>query len=290
MTTATLPIVGGPGVYDLPAEQYHQDPVPGGSLSSTGARKLLPPSCPALFRHWLDEGQAPKADYDFGHAAHKQLLGSGPEIVQLDYDSWRTNKVKAEAEEARAAGKVPMLIKEYAPIANMIAALRADPIAGAIFAPGRGKTEQTLVWHDEQAGVWCRAMLDHLPNPVDGRRLIVADYKTCDSAAPDDLSRVIHRYGYYQQAAWYVDGVEQLGLAPHGAAFLLVFQEKAAPYLVTVVELTGVTLDIGRSRNRDARRIYARCMETGQWPGYSQGIELISLPYWVERNFAEENK
>lgn len=45
MTTTTWTITE-PGVYDLPAEVYHADPVEGGSLSSTGARKLLPPSCP----------------------------------------------------------------------------------------------------------------------------------------------------------------------------------------------------------------------------------------------------
>jgi len=35
----------GPGIYSgVPAEVYHRAPVPGGSLSSTGARQLLPPT------------------------------------------------------------------------------------------------------------------------------------------------------------------------------------------------------------------------------------------------------
>jgi len=33
--------VTAPGVYDIPAEAYHADPVPGGSLSASGARDLL---------------------------------------------------------------------------------------------------------------------------------------------------------------------------------------------------------------------------------------------------------
>jgi hypothetical protein len=285
-----LPTVAGPGVYDIPADAYHRDPVPGGSLSSTGARKLLPPSCPALFRHWLDHGEAPRADYDFGHAAHTRVLGSGPEVELLDYDNWRTNEVKAKAEAARAAGKVPMLTKEYAPIAGMVTALAAHPVASAVLAPGRGRTEQTLVWTDADTGVPCRAMLDHLPYPVAGRRLIVADYKTCLSAAPDDLGRVISKLGYHVQATHYLDGVQALGLAPAGAAFVFVFQEKTPPYLVTVVELTGVALDIGRHLNREARRTYRRCMETGRWPGYSDGIEIVSLPAWVERAYMEDNQ
>jgi len=46
--TATTPeqaeertVIRRPGLYDLPEHIYHADPVPGGSLSSTGARRLL---------------------------------------------------------------------------------------------------------------------------------------------------------------------------------------------------------------------------------------------------------
>ncbi|MGW9447058.1 hypothetical protein, partial [Bacillus mobilis] len=48
----TLSAITRPGVYDgIPEAVYHRDPVPGGSLSSSGARKLLAPSCPALFKY-----------------------------------------------------------------------------------------------------------------------------------------------------------------------------------------------------------------------------------------------
>src|SRR5690606_30614366 len=68
-----------PGVYDnVPSEVYHSDPVPGGSLSSTGARKLAT-ECPAAFKHWLDNPEPSKKEFDFGTAAHKVVLGDGPE-------------------------------------------------------------------------------------------------------------------------------------------------------------------------------------------------------------------
>jgi len=38
-------LITEPGVYALPADVYHADPVAGGSLSSSGAKKLL--ACPA---------------------------------------------------------------------------------------------------------------------------------------------------------------------------------------------------------------------------------------------------
>jgi hypothetical protein len=64
--------ITGPGVYDqVPEHVYHADPIPGGSLSSSGARKLLAPSCPALFKHDQDNPQPHKKTFDIGTAAHK---------------------------------------------------------------------------------------------------------------------------------------------------------------------------------------------------------------------------
>jgi hypothetical protein len=83
--TATLDttVITQPGVYDLPADVYHADPVPaelGGSLSSSGAKLLLPPSCPAIYQ-WARTHPTYSDAFDFGHAAHKKVLGAGAEIV-----------------------------------------------------------------------------------------------------------------------------------------------------------------------------------------------------------------
>ena len=41
-------VITEPGVYDVPFDEYLRDPVPGGSLSTSGARLLLD-TCPAIF-------------------------------------------------------------------------------------------------------------------------------------------------------------------------------------------------------------------------------------------------
>ncbi|MGC7220097.1 recE, partial [Mycobacteroides abscessus subsp. massiliense] len=70
------------GMYSgIPDEVYHGDRT---SLSSSGARALLAPSCPEIFRHQQLEPPAPKPQYDFGHVAHKFVLGEGSEIAELD--------------------------------------------------------------------------------------------------------------------------------------------------------------------------------------------------------------
>lgn len=281
-----------PGVYELPACVYHRDPVRGGSLSSTGARKLLPPSCPALFRHWADMGQEPNRVFDFGHAAHAEVLGVGQPVRVVDADSWRTKKAQDERREAYADGAVPLLACEWKTVQEMAAALRAHPVASVLFDPDTGAGEQSLFWVDEDSGVWCRAMLDWMPHPVQGQRLIIGDYKTSQSAEPNSIAKTVAAYGYDQQAAWYLNGVTALGL--HGdiePAFVFIFQEKTAPYLVTIAQPDAEALMWGERLNRKAIDIYRTCIETGRWPGYADDVISVGLPTWTVRNreYAWEN-
>jgi len=277
-------VITEPGVYSIPAAAYHADPVPGGSLSRSGAQRLLPPSCPALFRYEQLHGRKPRRVFEIGHAAHALVLGTGPELVMVDAENWRTKAAQQEAAEARERGAAPLLPDEYAEIHAMAAALREHPIASALFDPDHGQPEQTLAWRDEPSGVWRRAMLDWLPD-AGGGRLIVPDYKTTTCADPAELSKTAHKYGYHQQHAWYVDGAQALDLGDQDAAFVFVFQEKTAPYLVTVIELDGLALRIGRDLNRRAIDLYAQCSESGVWPGYSDEVESVPLPVWVERAY-----
>jgi hypothetical protein len=276
-----------PGVYDIPADVYHRDPIPGGSLSSSGARKLLPPSCPALFKHDRDHGQPPKKVFELGHAAHSLVLGDGPQVVLVDAELWNTNAIKAEVAAHRAAGQVPLKRAEYEQVHAMAASLRANPYAAALLAPGSGTAEQSLFWVDGPSGVTRRARLDWLPHPHDGR-MIIPDYKTCASAAPDDLQKAMHNYGYHIQSDTYRAGAVALGRAGKDVAMVFICQEKTPPYLVTVFEPDVVAQRIGRDINRQALETFRTCTETGVWPGYSNEIEQIPLPLWVERQYEEK--
>lgn len=274
-------VITEPGVHDIRFEDYLRDPVPEGSLSASGAKLLLPPSCPALFRYEQLHRRPPKKEFEIGTAAHALVLGSGPELVQIDEDDWRTTKAKAEVADARERGAVPLKPAEFAMVTAMAEALRAHPVAAALFDPARGLPEQSLFWIDEASGVWRRGRLDWLPVVGTGR-MVVPDYKTADSVDKDKLSKSMHSYGYHIQAATYLDGIKALGIDAE-PAFLNVFQEKRPPYLVRVMEPDVVALNIARDLNRRAIDIYAECKATDRWPGHD-GIELLSLPGWVENN------
>lgn len=272
-----------PGVYDIPAEVYHADPVVGGSLSSTGARAMLPPSCPARFHYDREHGTPTRKVWEIGSAAHKVVLGAGPKLVLVDKPRWDTNEVKAQIADIRAAGDIPLKKPEHEAVHAMAAAIREHPYAGRLFSPDAGRPEQVLVWQDKETGVWCRALIDFLRYSLPGSRLLVPDYKSCVSAEPGKFARAMGDHGYHVQLAWYLAGVRALGLGDDLAVGLLVAQEKNPPYLVTVVQPDPTAMRMGEIRMREALRLFAECTASGRWPGYSDDVVLAELPPWETR-------
>lgn len=270
MSSTTQP---GAGVHEMTSDDYHAHP----ALSSSGARRLLAPSCPALFKWERDHGQKHKRVFDFGHAAHRLVLGDGPDITVVDAADWRTNAAKAARDAAYADGCVPLLPHEYQTVQLMAAELRQHP---SVPTRKPGKPEQSLITQDEATGVWLRARVDWLPDPSSDRMVLV-DYKTALSAEPSAFARSVAKYGYYQQAAWYIDIVRALGIH-EDPAFLFVAQEKTPPYLVSVYELDEYALRIGRKRNREAIEIFADCTARDSWPAYTNEIGTLSLPAWLD--------
>jgi PDDEXK-like domain of unknown function (DUF3799) len=274
------PVVTKPGIYDgMPEALYHSDPVPGGSLSSTGARRLLPPSCPAKFRYELDHPRQPSGEMELGTAAHRLILGTGPEFVVVDEKSWRKASAQEAADKARADGKVPLLIAERRQVDDMADAIMAHPIARDVFsAQNGGRPEQSLFCQDPDTGVWCRVRMDWMPS-IHSARPSIVDYKTAHSANPAAFVKSAANLGYHVQAGFYqmvyrwVTGID--------AGFAFVVQEKEPPYLVTICELDRDSMQEGRDLGRLALEIYRDCKAADLWPAYSDDIELVRLPSWA---------
>ena len=73
--------------YDMLEAAYHASP----GLSASGMKLLL--DCPARYR-WEMDHPVVKDVYDFGSIVHRLVLNSGPDIVPVDADSWRTKAAK----------------------------------------------------------------------------------------------------------------------------------------------------------------------------------------------------
>ncbi|WP_078324458.1 PD-(D/E)XK nuclease-like domain-containing protein [Mycobacteroides salmoniphilum] len=288
MNNSAAEIPTADGVYSgIPDEVYHGDRT---SLSSSGARALLAPSSPEIFHHQRQQPPEPKPQYDFGHVAHKFVLGEGAEIFELDPAVHGLNKDgtpsksptstamwQQAAAQARELGQIPMHIAEVAKAKAMAARVREHPLAGPLLSDGT--PELSGYWHDPKTGIRLRFRPDWLPNPGRGR-LIVVDYKTSTSAYPGHFAKAAAEYGYHQQAPWYLDGLAACEIADD-AAFLFVVQSKTAPYPVTVMELDPEDIELGRRRNRKAINLYAQCTAADHWPDYGQCVHSVSLPSYA---------
>jgi hypothetical protein len=277
---APLVEITGPGVYDMPADQYHRRP----ELSSSGMRALLPPGCPAKF-HWDQlNPPEPKDDFDFGHVAHKLVLGEGEQIEVLDFDSYRTADARAAKLQAYAAGLIPILEREFLKAKAMALEVHKHPVAKALLQKG-GKPEQSLFWRDAATGIEMKARIDWL-DPREGRRLKVVDYKTAARVDEESIRRAIAEYGYHQQGATYDEACQALGFGDGGTVVNLIFQEKALPFLVHVVQLTPYDLQLGAARNRAAIRIYRECVKSGEWPAYPE-VSYVEMSAWAQNRDRE---
>jgi PDDEXK-like uncharacterized protein DUF3799 len=278
-----------PAAYDgFPEDLYHQHP----ALSASGARLLLPPSCPAQYRWVRDHPLPPKPTYDRGHGVHRLVLGVGPEIEVIDAADWRTKAAREARDAAHAAGKVPLLAHQHEHVQAMAAALRAHPVAGELLDPDRMEAEKSIFWRDEQTGVMRRARLDAVSRPDRAGGVVVVDVKTTRSASVEHLSRALWEYGYGLQGSWYQDGAVAVGLAEEAPTFLLVAVEVDPPHLVSVVEPDATALYVGRQQGRQAIDIYAECVRSGQWPGHvpDNEIPLVSMPGWAERRYINDQE
>lgn len=270
--------------YDLPEDVYHRDPVKGGSLSYSGAKKLLAEGGPELFAYEREHPPAPSAEMELGTAAHKLVLGVGQEVLVVQAKDWKTKAAQQMRDEAREAGKLPLLAAQMDTVHAMAAKLREHEWASKLLGQA-GRPEASAFWQDPDTNLWWRCRWDKMPEPDPARRPVLADYKTCADASPTGFAKAAANYRYYMQASVYTAGYNCVFGTRIGApaAFVLIAQEAKAPYRVACYELHPAALRKGREDAARAMAIYAECTETGHWPGYSPGIELLDLPYWAYR-------
>lgn len=286
----TAPLIDKPGIYDLTIDEYVADPCAMPSISSHGLRMILN-ECPA--KYWWNSPlnpQMPDVDKDawrIGRAAHVLLLE--PELFRAQIHvmdegvNFTTKAARAERDEAIEAGKTVIKHEQYEIIEAMRDALAAHPFAGAAFR--NGKPEQSLVWQDNETGVWLRCRPDFLPNAIRH----IPDYKTAASSKPEDFRKQAWNLGYHMQAALYLDGIEAVTGA-EAKSFFFVVQEKQPPYVVTCIALDPISIEWGRVMNRKAIHIFADCLKSGRWPGYADEVVEVELPHWAEAELQRQHE
>lgn len=276
------------GFFEYPPDQYHADPCDVPSLSASIAHVLDRQSpLHAYTQHPRLGGvaRAHKPCFDSGSLIHALLLGQGKDIAVVDARDYRTKQAQGAREQARSAGKVPVTSAEHEQAMAVATRLRARFATYGIQLDGQ--SEATALWvetAEDGTPVQCRGMMDHVKEPV------IYDLKSCRSAHPEACRRHIDEYGYAIQRAAYVSAVEHLRPAMVGRVeFVFLFFELEPPYAVTPVRLSGQFRELGERRWRRAVNIWARCLSSGEWPGYVESVtELEPMPWALTKDMERQ--
>lgn len=261
-----------PGLYDIPELDYHADPVAGGSFSSTQAKQIL--KSPAHLRAYLDSPRVEKKEFDFGHIVHAGVLGVGLQVEVFDFPDYKTKAAQDAKKVAYAAGKVPVIERDYAPARAAIKAVKEHAIAGPLFA-GAGKPEDSAFGIDPTTGLWLRGRFDWTtPNRI------LVDLKTTRDGSPRAFARSAHDLGYPVQDAFYRH-VYELATGQPPTGFVFVTVESSAPHLVDVHELETEWAQIGQQQMHRAITRYKQALDTNNWPGRPAVINTLEAPRWA---------
>lgn len=218
-----------------------------------------------------------------GHAAHVAILEADrfeAEYVAAPRFDKRTTKGKEgwAAFVADHAGFAVIPEDEFDLCLRMREAVWAHPTAAELLK-GKGYNEASAVWVDPETSVLCKSRIDRLTTLASWP--VIVDLKSTRNASRTAFGKDVHTFHYHQQSAMYLSGLNEV--APHPRKFMFIAVEKDPPYCTAVYELEDDAIDLGRDEFRSHLRMYADCLATGQWPGYGNGADYVSLPPWAFR-------
>ncbi len=245
---------------DVPIETYHADK----AVSTTGIKRLLKSPRDYWKQSPLNKG------YKFEKKTGALAKGSVFHTLLLEPDLFRSRFLILEGQQStKKAGCVGE--GDYLSAVDAVNEIRSRPNVSRLFTGG--EAELTMVWRDKETGILCRCRHDYFISNLG----MTVDYKTIAELTERDIDRAIVRYGYYIQAAFYLDGMKALGLGDH-QDFNLVFQESSFPHDVYATTICDETIDIGRKAYKLALRTYAAMLERyGEetpWPSYPDKVHV----------------
>lgn len=241
-------------------------------LSSSDVRNIL--RSPAHYRF----AEPPQSDaLKFGSLVHALVLE--PDIAEASYRpradvDGRTKEGKAIRENenmlAITDGIEFVSRKDWNTAQAIATSVHTHLGAASLFAGG---VAEQAGFCDDFNGVKARIKPDYRTSEF------IVDLKTTQDARPDSFLRSIMTFGYCVQAAYYLDVAQAID--GETRKFYWVAVEKEPPYAVAVYEASDAMIRYGREQYLKAIELYKECATFDQWPAYSNKIETLTLPHWV---------
>ncbi len=280
-----------PGIYArVPMEDYHSGRLcVGPSISSSGLRKIFTDSPLA---YWIESPLNPnriepeeKEAYIVGRAAHHLFLGEAdfgkhfitepaeyPDAKTGELKKWNNNAnfCRQWHEHVAAEHLTVLTAKQIEAIRGMAGVLAwqkgledcglVNSLIGRTAL--KGLVEHTVVAQDPETGIWLLSRPDAIP--VDSTD--ANDFKTSASVDDRTLQKSLDVLRYDMQAELAARCLKAAA-GVELTSFAFIFAQKKPPHAIRVVELNPANLGESAADNQVAIRTFARCLETGRWPG-----------------------
>lgn len=138
-----------------------------------------------------------------------------------------------------------------------------------------GKPEVTAIWIDPDTGLPCKIRTDWLTE----RMRMALDLKSARDASKQWWKLEAARRRLFVQDAFYTRGLYENGIEADEFVFAVV--EKEPPYDVGLYHLPeGARLAGENAYMRNLRDI-RKWVEAGEYPSYTDGVEMIDIPPWA---------
>lgn len=259
------------GKFKCTMAEYHAYP----AVGSSGLRTILNQS-PA--HYWWDlNNQSPSTPAQaLGTAIHEAIL------EPWKFEERAIVEPKFAGTGAHAArdkwhlenhGKLILKPDDFDKIQGILKSLLRNKTASRLISDGAA--EESFFWTDPETKIQMKCRPDFLR---EGH--IIVDVKSTTDASTDSFKKDVANYGYFIQAAVYLDGVTEVTGQKHDT-FVILAVEKTAPFEIASYQLKPEDIAAGRAAYQRALKILKKCMDTGVYTGYPDAIQPIELPPWA---------
>lgn len=249
-------------------EAYHADR---SCVSSSALKEML--RSPAHFKHYLEAGRKETPSMFYGSAIHARLLE--PEEYARNYVTTlcANKRLQAYKEFADSLPEHKILTVQQTRGLEAIAD-NASRHSMASRLLERGIKEQTLIWKDEETGIWLKIR----PDCLDLEDGICLDVKSTQDASKYGFRAACRSLNYHFSAAMYLEGLHQSFGKDFDFAFLAV--ENDAPYQVNLLAAPPAMIKRGAQLFRNVLRQLKQCREENRYPGYQShgGYDMLDWP------------
>ena len=269
-------------IYDMPDEEYRAAE----GFNASGLKKTI-----RSLAHWKadqDEKPEPTKALIFGIVFHHHLLTpEDPMRVTVKPDGLSLATKEGKAWKASLPdGAMIITQDEEDAIFRMVEKIKQHPNARAAFGEGKAEVSVFHEYKHPLTGevIQLKGRMDFVN---DGGTIV--DAKTCEDARPASFAQAAVEFGYFWQAAFYLNFLwnpvcDILGtpeLKKHSFVFVAV--EKTPPYAVKPYCVVPGAIDLYTPRIEEEIAKYAIAKRTGYYPAYPQDVALLAPPEWGVR-------